>query len=259
MKMSRFALLRTTVLIGILIVVAFKSAHQNEYTRNWNQTIDVTVFPINADGSEKTAQYISSLNSEHYSIINRWGEREAERYKLLLKKPFNVVKGENVAAIPPAFPSEANYISVLVWGLKFRYWAWRNTPNDNGGLTRVRMFVLYQTGTDGESLQHSLGLKKGLIGLVHAFSLETQTQQNNIVIAHELLHTVGAIDKYDAQGNPLLPHGLAQPQLSPRYPQKSAEIMAGRIPHSNRRSEMAASLRYVRINPYTAAEINWVK
>lgn len=121
------------------------------------------------------------------------------------------------------------------------------------------MFVLYQTGDDTQPLQHSLGLQKGLIGLVHAFSTDTQTQQNNIVIAHELLHTVGALDKYDKEGHPVLPNGLANPEQFPPLPQHRAEIMAGSIARSARRSEMAESLRYVVINPHTATEINWIK
>ena len=48
-------------------------------------------------------------------------------------------------------------------------------------------------------LAHSLGLQKGLIGVVNAFASSSQAAENNVVIAHELLHTVGATDKYDPQ------------------------------------------------------------
>ena len=259
MKLTRFSMIRITLLLGCLAVVAATSAHQREFTRNWNQAIEVTVFPINADNSVATDKYIRSLSSEDFGIINRWGEREAKRHELLLTKPFNVARGDTITTLPPTFPESTDALSVLLWGLKFRYWAWRNTPDDGGSLTRVRMFVLYQTGDKNTPLQHSLGMQKGLMGLVHAFSSDRQTQQNNIVIAHELLHTVGALDKYDAQGHPAQPIGLANPAQSPLFPQRRAEIMAGRIPHSERRSEMAASLRHVVINPYTATEINWIK
>ncbi len=259
MKFTRFTIIRITLLLGCLAAVAATSAHQREHTRNWEQSIEVTVFPINADNSVKTDNYIMELTDTDFSIINRWGVREAERHGLPLQKPFNVTLGDTVYALPPAFPEQANSLSVLLWGLKFRYWAWRNTPDDGGGLTRVRMFVLYQTGSDGIPLRHSLGLEKGLIGLIHAFSSKRQTQQNNVVIAHELLHTVGAQDKYDTQGHPLLPIGLADPNQLPLLPQTRAEIMAGRIPKSAQRSEMADSLRNVRINAFTATEINWIK
>ena len=52
---------------------------------------------------------------------------------------------------------------------------------------------------------------------------------NNVVIAHEILHTLGASDKYDpATRAPLFPIGYAEPEREPRFPQEFAEIMAGR-------------------------------
>jgi hypothetical protein len=259
MKLIRFKTIRITLLLGCLAAVAATSAHQREFTRNWNQTIDVTVFPINADNSATTRRYISKLSDKDFAIIDRWGEREAKRHNLILAQPFRVSLGDTVNTMPPTFPSNASSISVLFWGLKARYWAWKNTPDDGGGLTRVRMFVMYQAGKENTALQHSLGLQKGLIGLVHAFSSDRQAPQNNIVIAHELLHTVGALDKYDNEGNPALPIGFANPTQSPLFPQRRAEIMAGRIPRAAKQSEMAQSLRHVVINPYTATEINWIK
>ena len=56
------------------------------------------------------------------------------------------------------------------------------------------------------------GLQKGLIGVVNAFASDEQAAQNNVVIAHELLHTVGATDKYDPRTNqPSHPDGYAEP------------------------------------------------
>lgn len=258
MSLPRFATVRVILLLACLLVVGFTSAHQLVYTRNWNQTLEVSVFPINGDGHLSTDRYIQSLSDEDFSIINRWGEREAKRHQLNLAKPFNVTVGQQISVRPPAFPQNANSIDVLFWGLRFRYWAWRNTP-DEGSLTRVRMFVVYQSGEDDRPLQHSLGMQKGLMGLVYAFSLKQQTAQNNIVIAHELLHTVGAVDKYNNMGGPLHPVGFANPERVPLYPQRNAEIMAGQIPTSAGRSYMAESLRSVIVNPYTATEINWIQ
>lgn len=259
MKVTRFTLFRIIVLLGCLASVATISAHQREVTRSWEKSIEVTVFPINADGSQATQRYIDQLDDEDFSIINRWGTREAKRYAMPLEQPFSVTKGHTIHSLPPPLPQSTNSLRILLWGLQLRYWAWRHTPDDGGGLTRVRMFVLYQEGNDNEALEHSVGLQKGLIGLVHAFSDKEQTQQNNIVIAHELLHTVGAVDKYDLNGNPVQPMGLAHPNRRPMYPQRAAEIMSGRIPHSALRSTMAETLKDVVINPFTATEINWIK
>ena len=80
------------------------------------------------------------------------------------------------------------------------------------------------------------------------------------MIAHELLHTLGATDKYDPNGSlPLFPDGYADPQASPLLPQKRAEIMAGRIPISDTRAEIPADMTQVVIGAQTAREINWTR
>ena len=101
------------------------------------------------------------------------------------------------------------------------------------------------------------GLQKGLLGVVHVFASDTQRAQNNFVIAHELLHTLGATDKYDANGRPLNPIGLADPNTQPPYPQYKAEIMGGRIAISAERAEMPKGLEEAVVGYATAAEIGW--
>jgi hypothetical protein len=83
---------------------------------------------------------------------------------------------------------------------------------------------------------------------------------NLVVIAHELLHTLGATDKYDFAANaPVYPDGYAEPDAKPLHPQRKAEIMAGRIPLSETRAEMPRGMHQVVIGARTAREINWLK
>lgn len=259
MASSVFSKIRVSILLIVLVVAGFVSLTQLVYTRSWNQTLKVTVFPINADGHLATAHYISKLDTQTFTIIDRWAEREAQRYDLDLQQPFELSLGEQITNLPPPWPENANEIDVLFWGLRFRWWAYRNTPDDDGGLTRIRMFVMYHSGESDQPLAHSLGLQKGLMGLVHAYAIDGQTAQNNIVIAHEMLHTVGAIDKYSEYGGPLFPVGYANPQREPLFPQRYAEIMSGRIPTSYASSYMAESMRSTQINEFTANEINWIE
>ncbi len=259
MRLPSFSSIRVTILLIVLLSVGFISLTQLVYTRNWNQTLQVTVFPINADGHLATSDYIAKLDASSYSIIDRWAMREARRYDLDLQHPFKVSLGDQIHSRPPPWPKNDNEIAVLFWGLRLRWWAYQNTPDDDGGLTRIRMFVMYHSGQNDKPLAHSLGLQKGLIGLVHAYAIDEQTSQNNIVIAHEMLHTVGAIDKYSEFGTPLYPVGYANPQREPLFPQRYAEIMTGRIPTSYGSSYMAESMRSTQINEFTANEINWLK
>jgi hypothetical protein len=80
------------------------------------------------------------------------------------------------------------------------------------------------------------------------------------VIAHELLHTLGATDKYDLRTNqPTQPDGYAEPDLQPLYPQSFGELMGGRIPVSSTESTMPESLQQVIVGAKTAGEIGWRK
>ena len=157
---------------------------------------------------------------------------------------------------PP--PPGSNYALIIWWSLKFRYWAYKNTPDLDSNLHRIRVFAYYHEPLESRRLQHSLGLDKGLLVVVHAFASVDQYQQNNIVIAHELLHTVGATDKYAADSEPVFPTGYADPAQSPLYPQTKAEIMAVRIPLSTNTSRMATNLNECVIGEQTAREINWL-
>jgi hypothetical protein len=82
--------------------------------------------------------------------------------------------------------------------------------------------------------------------------------RNNIVITHELLHTVGASDKYDlGSGAPVFPNGYADRDQDPLYPQQHAEVMAGRRALSAYQWDMPRTLAGVVVGPETALEIRW--
>ena len=76
--------------------------------------------------------------------------------------------------------------------------------------SRIRLFVSI-TIRPRSTAPDSHGMQKGLVGVVHAFADRRHEGANDIVIAHELLHTVGASDKYDlATGAPRYPIGYAR-------------------------------------------------
>jgi hypothetical protein len=81
---------------------------------------------------------------------------------------------------------------------------------------------------------------------------------NDFLVAHELLHTVGASDLYDRRtGRPRYPEGYVQPDREPRYPQPGAELMAGRIPIAPEESVLPETLDQTTMGPVTAREIGW--
>ncbi len=167
--------------------------------------------------------------------------------------------GSMLKELPPAPPVDGHPLEIAFWSLKLRWWANRITSNDVGPKPDIRMFLVYFDPKYTASLGHSLGLQKGLLGIVNLFASNNQRATNNFVIAHEMLHTLGATDKYRANNLPAYPEGYADPEKTPLYPQTHAEIMGGRIALTESLAEMPAGLKQSLVGFTTAEEIRWIR
>jgi hypothetical protein len=256
--MSAFRKFRILVLLIILFLVAAGTYLTQLRTTDWDRPLTVAIYPINGDGSAVSRDYINELSLDTFQNIETFFVDEAEHYGLLLKHPVELVMGPVLTEIPPEPPKDRNILGVMWWSLKIRFWS-RGVGSDYGPPADIRIFVLYNDPDINSSLAHSLGLQKGLLGVVHAYSSWHQAGNNNMVIAHELLHTLGATDKYDLQTNqPIFPIGYAEPDKDPVLPQEFAEIMAGRVPLLKGNAEQPANLGSVLVGEYTAREIRWI-
>ncbi len=252
-----FKKVRITILLVILVIVAGNAWLTALRTTDWDISLDVVVYPVNGDGREATSSYIASLDQEVFKAVANFMVSEGRRYQLGLQEPVKVHLAPEVTLLPPEAPFGGGVLEVMLWSLKMRWWAWRvdtyTEPVD------VRIFVLYYDPAVYKELGHSLGLKEGLLCLVKAFADYSMAPRNNVIIAHEMLHTLGARDKYDARTEqPYFPEGYAEPDRTPLYPQKRGEIMGGLIPVSEDQGKMPTGLDYVVIGPVTAGEIGWI-
>lgn len=251
--------LRIAVLLLILLGVAGDAWLTSVRTTSWQEPLWVSVYPINADGSAATAAYIGTLDNEQFAPVADFLAREAGRYGLAQTQPVQMRLAPEIRERPPAPPAAQAPLAVMLWSLKMRFWAWRMQHTVDGPPSNIQIFVQYFDPRLTDRVAHSLGLQKGLLGVVNAFAAPHMAGQNNVVIAHELLHTVGATDKYDlGNSRPLYPHGYADPERDPLHPQTRAEIMGGRIPLSETQADLPMSLHKVVVGPATAAEIRWI-
>ncbi|MGB0129232.1 MAG: hypothetical protein WBP72_16445 [Rhodocyclaceae bacterium] len=254
-----FRKLRIVLLLLVLATVAQTAWLAKSRATNWTSSVGVAVYPIAGDGSGAVGAYIAKLNADQFDPIEEFFEREAKRYGVDTWRPVDVSLAPPIASLPPAAPTGGNPLRAILWSLEMRYWAWRHDAHQ-GPKPQVRLYVVYHDPAQTGSVAHSLGLEKGLIGVIHAFASRSMGSQNNVIIAHELLHTLGATDKYDPTTNqPRFPDGYAEPERTPPTPQEEAEIMGGRTPISESESEIPRSLQEVIVGPATAREINWIK
>jgi hypothetical protein len=251
--------LRIAVLLLILLFVALNTYFDRVYSTDWNIPLRIAAFPINADGSAVTASYIRQQPADAFQRIETFFEQEGKQYGLQMERPIRLTLAPLLSAAPPELDPGGGALSVILWSLRMRYWAWR-VEAPPGPDPDIKLFVLYHDPAISPALPHSLGLEKGLSGVVHVFADVGMKGSNDTVIAHELLHTLGATDKYDLASNqPIHPDGFAEPDREPLYPQSFAELMAGRIPVSSTEAEQPESLQQVLIGPKTAREIGWKK
>lgn len=251
--------LRIAVLLFILATVAQGAWLARSRTVEWKSSLRVVIYPLNADGSQVSAAHVAQLTNASFEPIETFFRSEGTRYGLPLRDPVEVKLAPPVTSQPPPPPFGGSRLEVIAWSLRLRWWAWWN-DTWKGLRPHARLFVSYHDPAARQRLPHSTGLQQGLLGVVNAFARADMEGSNNVVIAHELLHTFGATDKYDPGSNrPQFPDGYAEPNAQPLYPQQQAEIMAGRIPLSETRSEVPAGMGEVAIGPKTAGEIHWIK
>ena len=253
-----FKAFRIFILLFIFTFVALGAWRTKTQSVEWKYTLPINIYPINGDGSTAAADYLRSLTAEEFKPIVTFMRDEAARYGRSDYASIEIRLGGVIDTQPPVPPRNGSVLEVIAWSLKVRWWAYRNTDTVGPG-PQVKMFLLYFDPAQSKRLAHSTGLQKGLIGRVNVFASGNMAKQNNVVIAHEFLHTLGATDKYDpATNQPLYPEGYADPDLKPLLPQRYAEIMAGRIPLSQTEAETPASLDDALVGSKTAQEINWL-
>jgi hypothetical protein len=253
-----FKAVRIFILLLILGTVV-QQTFLDKADLDWKDNFYVAVYPVNADASVEVGAYIKTLTRDDFESMAEYFAEEGARYSLGIRRPVEVQLGDIVSKIPPAPPTNGSLFSTIVWSLKFRLFAWNNSPKVPVK-PDIRLYLLYHNPATHPALSHSTALNKGRIGRVNLFGDNSYAKQNLVILAHELLHTLTATDKYDLETTlPAYPDGFADPEKSPRYPQDFAELMGGRVPMSETKAEIPNSLAQTLIGDRTAREIGWLK
>jgi hypothetical protein len=252
--------LRIGFLLVILAAVAGQAWLRHSRLVAWDHTLWVAVYAIPGDDSTATRDHLRTLDAKRFEEIGRWFATEAQGYDLPLAEPVRLEFAGVIEEPPPAPPTAGAWYQVMWWSLEMRRWAARMEGAVPALPGEIALFVIYHDPRLSPRVPHSLALREAQLGVVHAFADERQHRTNAVVIAHELLHVLGATDKYDpATLQPLWPDGYADPEAEPRLPQALAEIMAGRIPLTTESADIPRSLDQATLGTRTAHEIRWLE
>ena len=250
-----FRKFRILILFAILATVGLSAWRANSRLTAWEHTVHVAIYPLPADDSPATAHFIKALDNDSFADISQWLQGESKRYGHAVLQPLAIRLAPPLTEQPPQLGRQPGALDAILWSLKLRWWASQHDRID-GPKPQIRLFVLFHDPERTPTVPHSTGLNKGQIGVIHAFASRRQHKQNAVVIAHELLHTFGASDKYDLGSlQPLYPQGYAEPERNPRLPQELAEIMGGRTPIDEQTANIPADIGETLIGAETAKEI----
>lgn len=254
-----FRRFRIAILLYILIFVALGQYLTARRSTDWNESLWVDVYALNADGSEATQNFIDALTPNAFSAIEEFFAAQAAANSVGLELPFRIRLVGQLEKPPPPVPDNGAILSMVTWSLKMRWFVTQLHWSQDGPTPDITVFAVYHDGDFSGVLDRSTALRKGMFALTNLYAKHSQRGSNQMIVAHELLHTLGATDKYDlATTLPLFPQGFADPDRSPLYPQSRAELMGGRVPINQNEAQMPGSLKQVLVGPVTAAEIGWI-
>jgi hypothetical protein len=253
---SFFKLIRIVALLSVLFVIIVGTWMTERRLASWEQPIWVTLYPIADPANARISHFANSVEAEDFEAINRFLTRELLRYGVSLATPLHFQLAPVDSEIPPSLPGRHSTVAIAWWSLQMRWWAWRREKVGDLIAPDIQIFLIYHEPGQFSEMQMSVGMRKGRYGLVKAYTGVDHRSHNHVVITHELLHVLGASDKYVfSTGEPLFPEGYAEPNKQPLFPQNKAEIMAGVIPLSASDYKIPRSLDECHIGHETAKEI----
>ncbi|MCC7383985.1 MAG: hypothetical protein IT384_19240 [Deltaproteobacteria bacterium] len=257
-RWTSFRRIRIALLTAILALVSLGTYSEQRRITSWSTPLDVSIIPIGAEARPEVGGYIDRLEPARFEPVAAFLDREARRHGVeVAPRVLEIDVAPKLDEQPPLPPVEGGMLEAIRFSLEFRWWVFQVVRKHDLPHADIRLFVLYHAPAPGMTLDHSFGLAKARSGIVHAFAFEDADASNNVVIAHELLHTVSATDKYDPSGQPSAPDGLGDPARTPLYPQDRAEIMAGRIAITAGSAKIPESLDDCTVGPATASEVGW--
>jgi hypothetical protein len=257
---SRFRFWRIAVLAVILAWVAAWGIGVELRRRartSWTRTLDVAVILL-AQGAipgatlRAVARQIPELERRLAAEMTRHRGPGTLPFALAALGPIQV------DAPPPLPPAEDGLVdrARYLWDLRAYLRPIDRQLGRDLDSHDLRIYLVVAPAARGAPrLVEGAGAARGEIGLVVTTIDDATVDLALIAAAHELLHLVGATDKYDADGH-ALPSAYVEPAAG--LPQRHADLMAGEIPIAPGRGRLAVHFDDVRVGPVTAAEIGWL-
>jgi hypothetical protein len=258
-RRKRWFRIRLGVLAALLSVVllwAWSDTRERSTRNEWSRGLRVALVVVQQGDVKQAA--LQAL-CKRVDTLEAFLENEFVRYGGRVK-PFHFAVYGPVESVrqPPRSPDDK--LSALAQ-YAYGFWRFRREIDALVGLVDGDfdsvIYVLVRPPEGRTMFVEGLSQLGGRTGLVEVQLDETMADPALAVVAHELFHTLGATDKYDAAGRVLLPAGLAEPERSPQLPQRFVELMARGRPVSPGVEVPPKRIDELRVGATTAREIGW--
>ena len=246
--------------LGFVLLWAWRDVRSRRGRNAWDRPLSVAIVLVRHGQLDGNA--VGAFRKRIASLESRVTD-EFQRYRPGPMHPFvfTFAGPVDVAESPPKASGDGVFDAVKhSWEL----WRWTaRVDRDAALVTSVfdsRIYVVARLPVNARQLFiEGESEEGGRIGTVEVELDASMADFALFVTAHELFHTVGASDKYDAAGRTLVPEGLAEPERVPLYPQRFAEVMARNRPLAPGIEEPPADLNELAVGPATAQEIGWLR
>jgi hypothetical protein len=257
---GRFFRVRVSLLLAILsVVIVWGSAdwYERRARTSWQRPLRVALVLVEREAIDPST--LALIHARARELERRLG-REYARHtgRELAPVSFVVSRAVRVAERPPSMHAQS-----LLGLLDATYdrWRWTRAVDELAGVDGraydARIYFVMQRAKGDLAYVEGDSELGGRVGVAQA-EIEPKTVDFSLfVVAHELMHTLGASDKYDADGRAVYPSGFAEPTRLPLYPQPGVEVMARNVPFSPRSERPPSTLDELFVGDTTAREIGW--
>lgn len=247
-----------TILLGVLLYAA-RDIRNRRARNDWDHSLYVALVVVTLEPIDDAAMV--ALRARVPALEDRLAS-EMARHRAGAPRPFRFqVRGAVPAPPPPSAPAGDGPVDLAKHSMALSSWV--KDVDGRAGVESdfdVRVYLAVRRPRRAErTLVEGRSEQGGHVGLVEVELDADGVDLALTVAAHELMHTLGATDKYDASGRTLVPDGLGDPTQSPLYPQKTADVMARNRMISATREKVPADLGEIAVGPATAREIGWLR
>ncbi len=203
-----------TILVGV-VLWAWRDVRSRRARTDWNHTLGVAVVLVRTSALD--AQAVALFRKRASALEDRLAD-EMRRHSPGAPRPFAfTVLGPVDGVDPPVIEGEG-----IAAAAHHSMDLWKYTGDIDTRASCVasaydsRIYVAMRApASNARQMVEGDSEDGGRVGTVRVELDSSMVDFAWFVVAHELLHTLGASDKYDAAGRVVIPDGLAEPDAIP--------------------------------------------